>query len=437
MKTNNTNKNETKNSFSSISVNLSSAEIPEISPARVKRLRDDWVPWGSKNNYPDVLIDFSKKSTIHSAFIQLKKKLISAEGFSCSDNIEAFVEKPNEYGESLDIILKKAAQDLAITETCALMVRYGKGGKKVAALDYVDSTKVRVDKKLDEFGRVQGFWLCADWSNVRDNPPVYYETYNPSKQGKQSSQLWYFKNKGAGQDYYPDISYASALTNIETAYNLDEFLANTVANGFFSSAIVEINSEATEEQKRKFIQDFTQKNTGSKNAGKITFVWTSQPNSVKINPINPSDITAFVEKSRQITTDAIVVAHGGQGILAGVRQEGNGLGSDGNLFNTAMKTYYSTVIRDYQKPVIDFLKSVFDYNGVTEYELEVKSSALILDENRMIDLLKPEAYITDYGYDVEDLLNPSDEVEEEVNPAEKKDGTTDTDETSPEDTGIL
>lgn len=416
----------------SASISLSVAEMPEINPAKLRKSKDAWVPWGKRNRYPDELLEASKKATIHQSFIQKKRELIQSEGFSFSDDIRPFMELVNEYGESANDLLDAIAVDLSVLETFAVMVRLNKLRTKIVALDYVDSSKVRCDKNLDQYGRVPGYWVSADWTNLRDNPPVYYPAFDPVG-NKATTQLFYYRKRALGQPFYPEVSYASALNYVESSHKLSVFLTNTINNGFFSSAIVEINgNEATPEQRERFVENFVNRHAGSENAGKLVFIWTAQPGSVKINPIAASDVTPMLDAARQICLSEICTAHGGNPILVSVMPDGSSLGSDGKLYNTSLQIFYNTVIRQFQKPILSFLERVLDFNGYKEYELEIMSSALLMDEMMRTDLLKPESYISDYGYSVEDLIGYEEE-EEKITPEE--DGA-DTDEVAADDSPL-
>lgn len=416
----NSNTNKTAQVFN---IALAEVKLPEINPNQLKRSQEDWVKYGDKNNFPDYLIAAQKKATVHSSFINTKQGLIKAEGITYSDNIAPFLEQINEELETANDLLDQVATDLSVLETFAVQVRYNKLKDKIVALDYIDSSKVRPSKTLDERGRVQGYWLCADWTNVRENVPVYVERFNPQKI-TSTTQLFFYHKRALGQPFLPEISYASALNFIELSYELSKYALNTVFNGFFASAIMNVKAPMTDEQKQAFTSQVKNSFTGSENAAKLMVVVSEDENSVNVTPISTTDNTPLFNSLRKTVIEEICSAHRGQGILAGVQNEGSSLGSDGKLYNTALKVYDRNVIRPLQKSFLTFLERVLNFNGATEYELEITSTGIIkdttLDNMFLQDVIKAEVLAAEMGYTPEDIKPEVLEAPElpEVEPAE-------------------
>jgi hypothetical protein len=397
-------KKELNSNLQVLNIALSNVELPTINVAQLKRSKDEWVKFGDKNLYPNMLIDLVSKSTVHQAFIEKKRELIVSEGFSYSDNIAPFLENINEYGETVNDLHAMVAADVAIHETMSVFVRYNKQKTKILALDFCDTSFVRPDKNLDAFGRIQGYWVCADWSNTRDNTPVYYEAFN-TKNIQETTQLWHFKKHSYGQPFYANVSYSSGINYIFAQEKLSVFLVNTIENGFYSSAIVEITAQMTPDQKRKFVADFTSKNTGADNAGKITFIINEQQGSVKVSPLSASDNTNIINTVRNICLAEIATAHRANPSIAGISAEASGFNSEGALSAQEMKKFFD-VIRGLQLPFLKFIKRVIEFNGSTEYDLDITTSASMseeMDAMMKMDLIKAEVIASEYGYTREDV----------------------------------
>jgi hypothetical protein len=414
--------NTLNNGLQVLNIALSDVELPTINVANLKRSKDNWVSFGKNNQFPNELIKLLSKSTVHQALIEKKRELIVSEGMSYSENIAPFLEAINEYDETIDDIHEKCASDAAIHETQSVFVRYNRQKTKIIALDHCDTSFVRPDKNLDQFGRVQGYWICADWSNTRDNTPFYVEVFNPNNIN-ETTQLWHYKKHSHGQPFYANVSYSSALNYIEAAERLSIFLVNIINNGFYSSAIVEVNAQMTDDQKRKFVADFTSKNTGAENAGKITFIISENKGSVTVTPLSNSDNTNIINAIRNICIAEIATGHRCNPSVAGVSPDQTGFNSEGALSKESMRQFYD-VIRGLQLPFLKFVRRVIDFNGVSEYELDITTSASMSDEMdsmMKMDLIKAEVIAGEYGYsrnDIKPSVLADEAVEDEI--AEQK-----------------
>ncbi|TXK23320.1 phage portal protein [Pontibacter qinzhouensis] len=415
-----------KSSPSVFNVQLAEVRMPSINLTQLKYSVNPWVNYGDKNLWPEYLIKLITYSTVHQSFINKRSKLIYSEGLSYSDNISEFLENLNEEGGTADNLLEIVSTDLSVLETFAVVVRYNRMKDKIVAIDYLDSSKVRVDKNLDVLGNVQGYWISADWTNPTVNKPQYFEKFNPNNIN-ETTQVYFYHKRATGNPFYPIISYASAIHFIEMAYEMGKFSLNDILNGFFGSALLSITANMTDEQKAEFMAKIKAGFTGSENASKLLTVISEEINSVTLTPLNPTDNTDKVASRKKVAVDEISTAHGGNPIVAGVTMDGSTLGSDGKLYRDALEIYYIDVIRHYQKPFISFIRRVLDFNGYSDYELEITSSALMTDTEVpawKMDYLKPEVWIAEQGYSTEDILpeliNGAGDVE---NPDEVTDDT--------------
>jgi Phage portal protein len=395
-------------------VNLAEVKIPEINPNQVRMSPNKWVFYGESNLFPDFLMKSVKKSTNHSAFISLRENMIKGAGITYSDNIKDFLENLDEEGQTVEDIIEDIANDLSILETFAIAVRYNKTKDKIIYLDYIDSSKVRpakIEQTPEEIANgvlpaIQGYWVSADWSNVNVNTPRYYEKFNPNDVN-DTTQLFFYHKRANGQPYLPEISYASALNYIEMEYQMSKYGLNSMLNGFFASAIIEVNASLSEEQKHKLRADFTTNFQGTDNASKLMVVVSEMGGSIKVTPISTGDNTNMLKALEDMAEAAICTAHRGQPVLAGIQSTGSTLGSDGKLIKTAQELFYNNVIVHLQKPILSFLKKVFRFNGVTEYQLDIQSLNLVSEDVPdwfLQDFVKPEVLAAKYGFKAEDLI---------------------------------
>lgn len=402
-------------------VNLAEVKIPEINPNQVRMSPNKWVHYGDSNMFPDFLMKSVKKSTNHSAFISLRENMIKGAGLTYSDNVKEFLENLDEEGQTLEDILEDVATDLSIMETFAIAIRYNKTRDKIIYLDYIDSSKVRpakIEQTPEEIAAgvlpaIQGYFVCADWSDINRNTPRYYEKFNPNDVN-DTTQLFFYHKRANGQPYLPEISYASALNYIEMEYQMSKYGLNSMLNGFFASAILQLNASLSDEQKERFKQSVNANFQGTDNASKLMVVVSETKDSVQITPISTGDNTPMLKALEEMAEAAICTAHRGQPVLAGIQSTGSTLGSDGKLIKTAQELFYNNVIVHLQKPILSFMKKVFRFNGITDYQLDIQSVNLVSEDIPdwfLQDYVKPEFLAAKWGFPVEALINPTPDLD--------------------------
>ena len=391
-------------------IDLAEVKLPTVNLNQVRHSAHDWVLYGDKNLFPKFLNDSVRKSENHSAFIHLRENLLKGSGLSYSDNIKPFLEALDEDGTTIEDLWADWSSDMAVQETFACFVRYNKARTKIVALDYLDTSLVRPSKtfQLDTEGnstsQVSGYWVCQDWSNWTMYPPVFYERFSAAKPA-ETTQVFFYRKRGKGQPFFPEITYASCLNYVQMEYEMSKYGLNAMLNGFFGSAIMNVKASMNDEQKQQFTQSVTRTFTGSENASKLMVVVSEAEDSVKVTPLSAGDNTPMLQALSDKAQQAISSAHRGNPALAGI-QVSAGFGSDSALLRTAQEQFYSNVIRSLQKPMEAFLKKVLKFNGVTEYDFAVGSLNLVSETTPdwfLQQYVKPEVLAAKYGFKVEDL----------------------------------
>lgn len=416
-----------KNDTKAFNIKLSEVKLPEITPAQIKNLRTEWVPYGKKNDFPDYLIATVKKCAEHSSLLATRQDLINGEGITynsdkvTNERLQELFSKINTDGESIADILNQVRVDLSILETMALQVVWSKDKKSITDVFYLDSSKIRPDKNLNKRGLPIGFHYCANWQDVTKSIPVYFPRFDISEKGRGGEQIYFYHKQTLGQPYLPDVSYASSLNYVELSSELSKFALNYVLNGFFASGIFNVKASNADElyQADENIQKTF---TGTDNAGRVLVFANDDGDGATFTPLNTADNTPMLNALNNLISDKVCTAHRANPIIAAIQSEGSTLGSDGKLFSTAMQTYYNLVIRDLQKPFIAFWRMYGEVAG-EELKIDISSSALLQTEmpEELQAMIKPEVRITQYGYEPEDLIdyvapdtNPLNQVDTDV-----------------------
>ncbi|KUG07418.1 hypothetical protein ASU33_13780 [Solirubrum puertoriconensis] len=393
---------------------------------------DDWVRYGDNNAFPEFLMDSVKKSENHSAFISLRENFIKGAALTYGDDVKPFLESLDEEGTTVEDLWEDWATDMSILETFAALVRYNRTKTAIVAIDYLDSSKVRPSKQyaLDKDGnptlKLRGYWVSADWSNLMQNPAVFYERFNPSDIN-ETTQLHFYHKRANGQPWLPEVSYVSCLNYVQMEDEMSKYGLNTMLNGFFASAILSVTASMTDEQKQAFKRAVRDSFTGSENASKLLVnISETKEGGVEVTPINAGDNTPMMEALSSKAQQAIATAHRCHPALAGV-QGNTGFSSEAQLLKSAQEQFQKNVISHLQKPMVAFLKKVLKFNGYADAEFAVEPLNLVIQDIPdwvFLDILKPECAAIYYGYTVEDLrpeLQPQSEsipnpASEEVEP---------------------
>ncbi|WP_216689011.1 phage portal protein [Hymenobacter siberiensis] len=391
-------------------VNLAEVKIPTVNLNQVRLSPKDWVLYGDNNAFPKFLSDSVKKSENHSAFIHLRENMIKGSGLSYSDNVKPFLENLDEEGTTIEELWGEWSADMAVQETFACFVRYNKARTKITAIDYLDTTLVRpsktfqTDSEGNPNGKISGYWVCEDWSNIMMYPPVFYERFGGEKP-TETTQVYFYHKRTSGQPFLPEISYASCLNYVQMEYETSKYGLNAMLNGFFGSAIMSVKASMSDEQKEMFTRNVNHTFTGSENASKLMVIVSEQDDTVKVTPLATGDNTPMLQALSEKSQQAIATAHRGNPSLAGI-QVSAGFGSDAALLRTAQEQFQNNVILRLQQPMLTFLKKVMKFNGVAEYDFNVGSLNLVSEitpDFFLQNYVKAEVLAAKYGFKIEDL----------------------------------
>jgi len=104
---------QTKSSFNTkyAFVNLSTPTV-DTEVKDLDRLREDWIPFGKDNLFPQYLSELKRQSSTHRSVLAQKTTFTTGGGFLTSnESLADFIEDVNANGESLKDCFKKLADD--------------------------------------------------------------------------------------------------------------------------------------------------------------------------------------------------------------------------------------------------------------------------------------------------------------------------------------
>ena len=355
-----------------LSINLGSSTAPKIQEVRGR----DYIEYSDedglwKNTYPNFLIDLYYSSSTHSAIINSTSEMIAGEDIVVDEEegmdlieiakLKAFLKKANS-NESWHQVIKKVSFDFKLQGAYALHVIYNREKTAIVEAYHVPVERVRAGRP-NAMGKVDTYYISADWSNVRSNKPYPVAAFNTNDR-TAGSQLIYTGSYSPNMDIYYTPDYLAANNWALIDAKVSEYHLNNINNSFSGSYMFSFNNGIPLEEERNQIErDITNKFTSASNAGKFLMSFSDdKTRSPEIHPLNTADLS-----EQYITLQALLV----QNILTGHRvtsktllgiDSDNGFSSNADELLNAANFYQNTVIRPFQLNILGTLQKIFAVN---------------------------------------------------------------------------
>ena len=354
-----------------ISVNLETATAPIVQEVRGK----DYIEYGTedwRNLYPQFLIDLYYNSSTHAAIINATSEMIAAEDLIASDedvNLDAYVKlkkflRHANSKESLHQVIKKVAFDFKLQGAYALHIVWNRERTEIAEVYHVPVERVRAGRP-NELGKVDTYYISADWSNTRIHKPYPIAAFNVNDR-TSGSQLIYTGSYSPNMDCYHTPDYLAACNWALVDQRVAEFHLNNIENGFSGSYFISFaNGIPTSEERRQIEQSLSDKFTGAKNSGKFILTFSDdKTRTPEITPISVSDADKQYLALQELLTQNILTGHRVTSpMLMGIKND-TGLGSNVDELNAAFNFYLNTVIIPYQLQIKNTLQTIFSVNDM-------------------------------------------------------------------------
>jgi uncharacterized protein YegJ (DUF2314 family) len=364
-----------------ININLEYSTAPQIQEARGK----NWIEYGTddyKNLYPQFIIDLYYNSGTHSAIINATAQMIAGQDITAKDTdsvelnakLENFFKNANSK-ETLHEVIKKCAFDFKLQGGFALNVIYSKSGQ-VAEIYHVPVERLRVGLP-NELGRVDKYYICADWSNIRRNKPQEVAAFNPLDR-TTPSQILYTGLYSPNMEMYYTPDYSSACNWALIDQKVSEYHLGNIERGFSGSYFINMNNGVpTAEERLQIERSIEKKFTGSGNAGKFVLSFSdSKDRAAEITPIDVSNADKQYLALQELLVQNIMTGHRVTSpMLLGVKTEGQ-LGGRDELMQ-AFEIYQNTVVKPYQEHILKTLEKILLVNDI-KAELQIVQSSPIM-----------------------------------------------------------
>ena len=341
-------------------VNLATYTSPEI----VEKRNQNFVEYGADNNYYQYLIDRYNGSPTNNAIINGISEMIYGQGLDATDSNR----RPNEYAQMKSLFSKdcvrKLVYDLKLMGGCAMQVIYSKDRSKITSVEHYPVETLRAEK-CNAKGDVEAYYYHPNWDKYRKGDEL--KRIPAFGYSREAIEILFVKPYRAGFYYYSPVDYQGGIQYAEIEEEVSNFHLNNIMNGLAPSMLINFNNGVPNEEERSLIeQRIYQKFSGTSNAGKFILAFNdSAETSASIEPVQLSDAHNQYQFLSDEAMRKIMVSHRVVSpMLLGIKDQ-SGLGNNADELKTASTLMDNTVIRPFQRLLIDAFDQVLAYNEIT------------------------------------------------------------------------
>lgn len=338
-----------------ISIKQIFREANKPEPIETVNKSDGIVKWGSDNLYPQWLNGLVYDNPVHGGIIEQKRKFITSGGVDTKLSDKSVLDAKID-GYSISEICEELALDFEIGNVFCIL------WKKVNNKWYpkaVPFESIRADKD-GTHAHYSENWMSgrqSDDQNYRkivligsvdkkvDTECLQIQTLKPKQRlydGKKGQR------KQLSMSYYPQPSYAGAITDILAGIEMSYFQYSEVVNGFKGGTWINLanGKPPTDEEADKVVNGIKEQASSKETQGGLVITWSDgKEREPSINQINGNDLDKRYQEAKKQCRDSIMVAHGViSPSLFGVFTE--------SMFGSKeeMETAYSLFRENYIKP---------------------------------------------------------------------------------------
>ena len=361
-----TKQNDPQRSAFSFAAIDSYLETNIVSPAEKVLAGRDMVEWGTRNAYPDYLLDLYNNVPTLRSIINGNIDYVAGDDVTILPLQEEFRnQEMNRRGDTIREQVKDIAKDFEIYGGFALQVIRNLAGE-VAEVYYVDMRYLRTNKEGDVF------YYSEKWGKSSRTDMVVYPAFMPKieweklsdkERDRHASSILFVKN--VHTQVYPAPLYAASVKACEIERLIDEFHLSDINNHFVSSAIINFNNgDPGQEIKSEIERGFNEKFCGASNGGRVAFSWN--PNKESATDIVEFKMEDFGERYKALSQHSrtqIFTSFRAIPLLFGLTSEAN-TGFSTEEFEQSFKLYNRTQIQPVQRMICDAYDKIYGQRGV-------------------------------------------------------------------------
>jgi hypothetical protein len=360
-------------------------EAPEFKTVNNK----EYILYGVKNDFPTILKDMMNTSSLHSAILKKKADMSAGKGFEAASlEQKNFINNVNG-SETLNEIVYKNAYDLALYGGYCFLATWSKDKKSIARIQYIDWSKVRKVKELEDDSEVairqtegvEFYQISSDWTQERK------EKYKPeivqgfsTQYNDVATQLVYVPMYRPGsEDVYPLPDYQACSTYIALDTEIASWHLNSVKNGFTPSMMINLVGVPSDEEMKQFQRKLEDQYSGSANSSKVILTLSEDESQIPIiTPLTLNDSDERYKDLANQVKEQIIIGHRASSTVVGVATAGK-LGTSNEVIE-AEAMFQHNVIDQYQYLLETHYNRLMNFNGI-DGEITLKQSTTFdLDE---------------------------------------------------------
>ena len=361
-----TKQNNSRRSAFSFAAIDSYLETNIVSPVEKVLAGRDLVEWGTRNAYPDYLLDLYNNVPTLRSIINGNIDYVAGDDVTIMPLQEEFTnQEMNMRGDTIREQVKDIAKDFEIYGGFALQVIRNLAGE-VAEVYYIDMRYLRTNKEGDVF------YYSEKWGKSSRTDMVVYPAFLPKleweklsdeERNRHASSILFVKN--VHTQVYPAPLYAASVKACEIERLIDEFHLSDINNHFVSSAIINFNNgDPGQKIKSEIERDFNEKFCGASNGGRVAFSWN--PNKDSATDIVEFKMEDFGERYKALSQHSrtqIFTSFRAIPLLFGLTSEAN-TGFSTEEFEQSFKLYNRTQIQPVQRMICDAYDKIYGQRGV-------------------------------------------------------------------------
>lgn len=291
-----------------------------------------------------------------------------------------FINKENEFGESLQDIWLKLCFDYSLMETYFLETLFSQEGKVVSVIHHspykvravapenLNLNYVSVWQLSNNFGYVNK----GGKTKAQATQGIPIANWKPNEWANNGGRMLInCKRYTSGSNVYAIPSFNSILPYAELQYQLAEYSLSTVSKGFTPQTIVVLNGNPSKKDKDEFINKFKMRYSGA-NGERVLFIWTTgEGEKPEIMPFNTVDITPLLDALNKLSVESIARGFGAPSELLNIGG-GVSLQTDANRLVASYNYYLQSRIKPMLNEMLKTLNKIFLFNQLAQVKVEVE-----------------------------------------------------------------
>ena len=338
--------------------------------AVTKKSGFNYINWGIKNNYPNILLDLYNQSPTHRSSVNFAVQSILGNGVDFEQmKLNGDEVVPN-YAQTWDEVIKSLALDYILYGSYAIQVIMNKDGKTYSFW-HMPLDKVRWGE-YDEDGQITSYWISNDWTALGQNPPFEIDALDMRedlKIEKGKPYLYVYRTYSPTMTYYTQPHYAAAIKAIQAEIEYCNYDLKNIVNGFAPSGVLTLPEVETDEQRQAIINNVTRMFQGSDNANSvmITFRNNLEDKGVEYTPFTNStgNVNLYADANQRVINRILAAHQIPNAALIGMPDIGNsGFSSEADKLEVSYQLYNKLTGNYNRMAVIRTLNQMLKMNGI-------------------------------------------------------------------------